>query len=1401
MRRTVLAVALVLGVGAASAQAADVDEQPQARSEVLTHHVAGSPLAASGGVARVRLVQSLTDRPTVPGPAAVDFAENRDDAVAAYTAVNLADDPIVWSVSGDDSTAFTIAGGVLKFLAVPDHEKPSDADADNVYEVTVTATDASLVSASIDVAVTVTDVDDPSIVVIMADEGGEEVYGAYGSAQYDTPRLDAIAASGVRFDNAFSKPWSTPSRVAIMTGKSNVRNYADRATLLRHEYTFADLFSEAGYATAIAGKWQLQGVLEHPHIASSAGRGFDTYCLWHTTLTRNNATSRYWNPVVECDDSLIDTDATDYGPDIFVNFLLDFIETNQHRPFFAYYPMALPHHPFHLPPAASCGSDDSDQCRFEKMVARIDHNVGRIYDKLEALGLLDNTLLLFTADNASPASIVSYLDGAAIYGDKRMPTDGGTRVPLIVHVPGETAGRVVDDLIDITDILPTVAEAAGVEIPAAQVLDGVSFWDQLQGDEGTPREWIYTYYFPDPHRARFDSPRSHPEIAYVRGLQYKLYSTGELFDVTADPFELHGLPEDDVDSAAARIRLQAVLDSMPTRGERIAKNLTGVVPDGLHRPLVRPLLSSAEVNGDELTLFYAGTVRTSPAPPTGSFTVSVDGTVVDASAVEVAPVGVGASAVTLTLETEVVAGQDVAVSYVPGSNSLRHVNRTLGHFAAPLSGVAVANVTPPNDPPTITGPSSLDYAEAGSGIVAAYNASDPQEDPVSWSLSGVDAERFDVGSDGALTFETSPDFESPADDDLDNVYAVTVVASDGRLSATHDVSVTVANEDEPGRVDLSSLHPQAGVALSASLADPDSVVNESWSWQRSADLNDWSVIDGETASSYTPVEADVDNWLRALAVYEDGHGAGKQRHRVSDSRTRAAPVTNGAPQFVSSSVERSVAENSEAGTAVGAPVTATDPDTDPLTYSLSGRDADSFEVDESTGQITVGAGASLDHETRASYAVTVTAADPPGLTASASVMITVADRNEAPIAADDAALTDEDRSVVIAVLANDTDPEGDLLTVSLRRPPADGTAAVNPDRTVTYAPAADFHGSDSFTYRVSDGSSTSTATVTVTVAPINDTPEFTGGPLTRTVSNGSPAGADVGMPVVASDRDGDQLAYLLEGTDAVHFDIDETSGQILVGDDPGLVERQMYSVTVAAVDPDESSAFVDVTITTSSGRRSTPGGGGGGGAGGGGAGGEGSEETDVPEVLEPAGFEDVDAGDVHASNIDALYAAGIAEGCSLEPRRFCPADAVTRAQMASLLARALELRTPARRVGFADVDPRSARAAAIEALFAAGITVGCSSEPLRYCPDEPVSRAEMASFLVRALELAAPRQPAGFADVDPSSVHGPTIDALFAAGITVGCSSEPLRYCPDEPVSRAEMVSFLVRALSSLERG
>ena len=561
------------------------------------------------------------------GTTSIDYAENGEAAVATYTATDPEGETITWTVTGTDAGVFSITAGVLEFLTSPNYENPVDEDADNAYEVGVKATDLPGMSATVEVTVTVTDVTDPSIVLVIADDGGHEIIGAYGSGQYRTPRIDERAAVGVRFTNAYSKPGTTQSRVALMTGRSNVRNYVDARTLLPGQYTIADLFSEAGYATVIAGKWQLQGAPNRVTGVPADESGFDTYCLFHTAGTSDR---RYRRPFIECDGEVIDSSVSDYGPDLFVDFLLEFIESNRNVPFLAYYPMVLPHAPFDPPPDGQCSDATDKQCVFEDMVAYLDKNVGRVWDKLEALELLDNTVFLFTSDNGTPPWFVSLLDGESIDGDKRTPTDGGTHVPLIVHVPGREGGQVLDDLVDFTDFLPTLADAAGLKIPDNVTLDGSSFWDRLQGGSGDPRSWIYSYYFPEPYGDMFDSPASHPAIAYVRDKRYKLYSSGELFDLSVDRLEVHPLPGDDEDSSEARAKLQTALDSMPEQGQEIrwshvSRDVLASALASQPRPRWRPVLKSATVDGDAITLEYVGILNPNRNPGADAFRAAVDG--------------------------------------------------------------------------------------------------------------------------------------------------------------------------------------------------------------------------------------------------------------------------------------------------------------------------------------------------------------------------------------------------------------------------------------------------------------------------------------------------------------------------------------------------------------------------------------------------------------------------------------------------------------------------------------------------------------------------------------------------------------------------------------------------------
>lgn len=390
-----------------------------------------------------------------------------------------------------------------------------------------------------------------------------------------------------------------------------------------------------------------------------------------------------------------------------------------------------------------------------------------------------------------------------------------------------------------------------------------------------------------------------------------------------------------------------------------------------------------------------------------------------------------------------------------------------------------------NEAPTISGATSANYAENGTRAVATYTGKDPEGSSVTWTLLGTDSAHFAISNSGALSFDPAPDYEDAKDSDDNNVYHVTVQASDGNINRL-DVTVTVDNVEEAGTVRLSSVQPQVGTPLTATLNDPDEVVSAiTWSWHSSTGRNgSWSLISSATSTSYTPAQGDIGRYLRVTASYDDGYSNGKTARTISANKVRAVPQENNPPRFQSSSARRSVQENAARGTNVGDPVTATDDTGDRLTYRLNGPDSAMFTIIASTGQIQTRQ--PMDHETSGSYSVTVKAFDPSSASTTIPVTISVTNVDEPPVTVDDVVTATEDGSAVLVdVLANDSDPEGEDLTLEAATHPASGSADVE-NGQVKYTPNAGYYGSDQFTYTVSDGSLASIGNVTVRVAASGD---------------------------------------------------------------------------------------------------------------------------------------------------------------------------------------------------------------------------------------------------------------------------------------------------------------------------
>lgn len=370
-----------------------------------------------------------------------------------------------------------------------------------------------------------------NIVLIMADDFGYECLGINGGESYLTPNIDRLAEKGVRFTHCYANPLSTPSRVQLMTGKYNVRNYVSFGKLDRGEVTFGNLLQQAGYATCISGKWQLGKELDSPQHF-----GFEQACLWQHqagAVDPRKHDTRYANPVLEINGVKKEYTNGEFAPEIACDFVLDFIQENRERPFFVYYPMILTHCPFIPTPDSEewdgkrSKSYKGKAVHFADMVAYADKLVGRIVKELERLNLTENTMIIFTGDNGTDKPIVSILDGKPYVGGKSKTIDAGIHVPLIVSSPTGERAKMNDNLIDFTDFLPTLCEATEIDIPTDLTLDGRSFYPQIKGKKGDARQWTYCWYAP---RNVKDSAAK----VFARNHIYKLYRSGEFYNIVDD---------------------------------------------------------------------------------------------------------------------------------------------------------------------------------------------------------------------------------------------------------------------------------------------------------------------------------------------------------------------------------------------------------------------------------------------------------------------------------------------------------------------------------------------------------------------------------------------------------------------------------------------------------------------------------------------------------------------------------------------------------------------------------------------------------------------------------------------------------------------------------------------------
>lgn len=389
----------------------------------------------------------------------------------------------------------------------------------------------------------------PNIVFILADDLGIGNVSCYGADNYSTPNIDRLAKEGIRFNQMFTAPLCGPSRALIMTGRYAFRTGAtnqDATALMKPEVEIMipKIVKPAGYVSTCVGKW---GQLP----LGPSEFGFDDYMKFKASGVYRNSAEKTHHYTVNGEDKVMSDE--EYMPDLMHDHLVRFITKNRNKPFFAYYSMSHVHGT--IIPTPDSKSDSKDL--YADNVMYMDKLVGKLLNVLDSLKLRENTIIFFMGDNgtANQWYANSTINGKKLSGKKGEMKECGGLVPMIANCPGKiSSGVVTSRLIDATDIMPTVAELAGAEMPKNSTFDGNSFAGQLFGKKTTERDWIFC------------------ELGnkwYVRNKNWKLNNNDELFDMKNAPFEEILITDQNKSDASekARVELKAALNQLsPEKG-------------------------------------------------------------------------------------------------------------------------------------------------------------------------------------------------------------------------------------------------------------------------------------------------------------------------------------------------------------------------------------------------------------------------------------------------------------------------------------------------------------------------------------------------------------------------------------------------------------------------------------------------------------------------------------------------------------------------------------------------------------------------------------------------------------------------------------------------------------------
>ncbi len=443
---------------------------------------------------------------------------------------------------------------------------------------------AALLSLTLSLGLAAQEAPRPNVILILADDAGLGDFGCYGGTRIATPNIDRLAAEGMRFTSFYSGgSLCVPSRCALMTGK-HMGHAAVRLNgpfpLPEAEVTLAEVLRDAGYRTACIGKWALGR--DPREGGSPLLHGFDTYF----GFIDQTPAHRYYPPHLFQDYRRVvleenPTRRDRYSQDLFTAEALRFLEAHEDGPFFLYLPYCLPHADLDVPedslavyrgklgdetayvenPRGRVYNDQpTPRAAYAAMVSRLDREVGRILESLAALGIDEQTLVLFSSDNGASSEggtdPAFFASTAGLRGGKRSLYEGGIRAPLLARWPGKIeAGSTSSRLAASWDLLATCAELAGAPVPPAT--DGISLAPELLGTPADRETHDYLYWeskdfeWGSLQAARFEGWKAVRTGAERRGAKLELY------DLAADPGETRDVAAENPEVVARAERILA----------------------------------------------------------------------------------------------------------------------------------------------------------------------------------------------------------------------------------------------------------------------------------------------------------------------------------------------------------------------------------------------------------------------------------------------------------------------------------------------------------------------------------------------------------------------------------------------------------------------------------------------------------------------------------------------------------------------------------------------------------------------------------------------------------------------------------------------------------------------------